>query len=267
GGRRKREHSKQNRHQLKEENVARLDSKTSSAVDELRRLDLHISRLQEKLREADIRIEQLEDTEKFVQSYNVEEYARRVTTNNRSETFIRAQSDLYRKLHPSVDEEMDIAELEEALRHINGHLISKKDMHYIYRILDLSGRPRINMQLFSVIAALSEKVAQVNPFVKKLINKFDFEALDTKMERSKELFRLLVHGEIDIPDGKASSSSVLVDLLAGGVAAARTNQVVGKFDREKNGVVDFLDFLTYIPLFLEVHTRIVANPFSQDDDL
>ena len=41
----------------------------------------------------------------------------------------------------------------------------------------------------------------------------------------QELFRLLVHGEIDIPDGKASSSSVLVDLLAGGVAAARTNQV------------------------------------------
>ena len=29
---------------------------------------------------------------------------------------------------------MDIAELEEALRHINGHLISKKDMHYIYRV-------------------------------------------------------------------------------------------------------------------------------------
>jgi len=44
-------------------------------------------------------------------------------------------------------------------------------------------------------------------------------------------------------------------------------QVVGKFDREKKGVVDFLDFLTYIPLFLEVHTRIVSNPFGPDDDL
>ena len=44
-------------------------------------------------------------------------------------------------------------------------------------------------------------------------------------------------------------------------------QVMGKFDREKNGMVDFLDFLTYIPLFLEVHNRIVTNPFSEDVDL
>jgi len=33
---------------------------------------------------------------------------------------------------------MDIDELEEALRHINGHLISTKEMHYIYRVSDRS---------------------------------------------------------------------------------------------------------------------------------
>ena len=33
---------------------------------------------------------------------------------------------------------MDIEELEEALRHINGQLISTREMHYIYRVSDRS---------------------------------------------------------------------------------------------------------------------------------
>ena len=44
----------------------------------------------------------ISDTEKFVQSYNREEYTRRLMANVRSNTFVRAQSDLYRKLHPAV---------------------------------------------------------------------------------------------------------------------------------------------------------------------
>ena len=38
----------------------------------------------------------------------------------------------------------------------------------------------------------------------------------------QELFRLLAHGELDIPDGQVSARSVLLDLLAGGMAADHT---------------------------------------------
>ena len=41
-------------------------------------------------------------------------------------------------------------------------------------------------------------------------------------------------------------------------------QVLTKFNREKKGVIDFLDFLTYVPLFIEIHERIISDPLNQD---
>ena len=39
-------------------------------------------------------------------------------------------------------------------------------------------------------------------------------------------------------------------------------QVLKKFNREGTGFVDFLDFVTYVPLFIEIHKRIVEDPFN-----
>ena len=39
-------------------------------------------------------------------------------------------------------------------------------------------------------------------------------------------------------------------------------QVVEKFNREGKGTVDFLDFLTYIPLFIDIHENIISDPLN-----
>ena len=39
-------------------------------------------------------------------------------------------------------------------------------------------------------------------------------------------------------------------------------QVMTKFNREGTGFVDFLDYVTYVPLFIEIHERIVQDPLS-----
>lgn len=39
-------------------------------------------------------------------------------------------------------------------------------------------------------------------------------------------------------------------------------QALQKFNRGKAGVLSFLDFVTYIPLFVEIHEGIVQNPLS-----
>ena len=44
-------------------------------------------------------------------------------------------------------------------------------------------------------------------------------------------------------------------------------QALGKFNREQHGFVDYLDFLTYVPLFIEIHGRIVSDPLSMKKDL
>jgi len=40
------------------------------------------------------------------------------------------------------------------------------------------------------------------------------------------------------------------------------HQVLSKFNREGRGFADFLDFVTYVPLFIEIHNRIIEDPFN-----
>lgn len=200
--------------------INRLDEKQLKALNvdaELSRLNLELGRLREKLREVDDRIEELEDEKKLVQLYARDEFQRLETDESKPDQFIRQQSALYQRMHPMCNVEMNVADIEEALQEINGHLITKKEIQYIYHILNIPGKKRIDIQLFSCIAALSEKVAQVDPFIRKLINKFDYEALNTKMDRSKELFYLLSENETDVPMGKIAARMLAVELAAGGV--------------------------------------------------
>ena len=44
-------------------------------------------------------------------------------------------------------------------------------------------------------------------------------------------------------------------------------QVLSKFNREGKGFVDFLDFVTYIPLFIDIHKRIIQDPFNDNLDV
>lgn len=37
-------------------------------------------------------------------------------------------------------------------------------------------------------------------------------------------------------------------------------QVMSKFNREGKGYVDFLDYVTYVPLFVEIHEKIIKDP-------
>jgi hypothetical protein len=38
--------------------------------------------------------------------------------------------------------------------------------------------------------------------------------------------------------------------------------IITKFMEDGNEAVDFLDYLTYLPLFLEIHDTINENPFE-----
>ena len=117
-----------------------------------------------------------------------------------------------------------------------------------FQILDLPKRERINFKLFCVIAALSERIKMLEPIIRKLINQLDFEALQVKMNRAKDLFYLLddrssthaipsdqmVFGEdlwshtLDeesLPRGTISAESLAVELAAGGITEEHVNQV------------------------------------------
>ncbi|RUS83453.1 hypothetical protein EGW08_008769 [Elysia chlorotica] len=102
-----------------------------------------------------------------------------------SDLFRRQQSELYNRLRPQPNFEMNLEEVEDALQQINNHLLTDKEFFFLYNILNLPRREKINFRLFSIIAALSEKVTQLDPVIRKLINNFNYNALDVKMEKCK----------------------------------------------------------------------------------
>ncbi|CAH1772232.1 unnamed protein product [Owenia fusiformis] len=245
--------------------IERLDTHSLAVLEadpDISQMNLELERMKEKIHEIDDRIEDLEDEKKLMLVYSRDQFHRNEIDQANDAQFLRKQSALYQRLNPQEDLEMNLVEVEEALQHINNNLISQSEMAFIFHVLDLPGRRRINLKLFSAVAALSEKITQVEPLVRKLINKLDFQALTIKTDRCKELFYLLDEKDFDVPTGKVSARNLGIDLIAGGVSPENTEYVMSKFNREHKGVVDFLDYLIYIPLFIEIHERIVMDPLN-----
>ena len=70
----------------------------------------------------------------------------------------------------------------------------------------------------------------VRPFVRKLIQKFDFEALDVKMSKAKGLFYLMSERSSTMtPHGYVTVESMAVELSAGGISSENVNYVREQF--------------------------------------
>nr|KAG5694423.1 hypothetical protein BaRGS_017456 [Batillaria attramentaria] len=82
----------------------------------------------------------------------------------------------------------------------------------------------------------------------------------------QELFQFLEDDD-HMPKGGASADRLAVELTAGGLTPEHTKFVLKKFNREGRGVVDFLDFVTYVPLFVLIHKRIISDPLREELDL
>lgn len=58
-----------------------------------------------------------------------------------------------------------------------------------------------------------------------------------------------------------SKDRLMLELKAGGISPQH-EEYVKQALMEQNRGLDFLDFLTYIPLFLLIHRSVVTNPFD-----
>ncbi|CAF0766237.1 unnamed protein product [Adineta ricciae] len=247
--------------------LSKTQIQTINSREEIKQLNGQVRWSTSKLTQLRMRIEMLLGEREHLIALDQEERQKVMYKYKRVERFRRQQSPLWNALHPPTDYEMNIEELGNALRHINGNLFSDQECHYIKFILKIPGVKRINLRVFSIIAALSETVNQIDPFVRNLINKFDYEALDIKMQKAKELFYLMADKSQKIaPNGYVPLETLCVELSAGGIEQENIEHCKKKFDREGKNYVDFTDWLIYVPLFVEIHTRIVSNPFQRYED-
>ena len=79
----------------------------------------------------------------------------------------------------------------------------------------------------------------------------------------QELFYLLADNESSGHEGGVvTTNSLAVELQAGGLTAEHVKFVVDRLNHEDKGIVEFLDYLTYVPLFVEIHDTISGNPLD-----
>ncbi|GFO37373.1 titin-like, partial [Plakobranchus ocellatus] len=165
---------------------ARLDDKMLNEVckdPELRKTEVAMDILKQKISEVQNRVENLASEKLLADAFCMNHYfwrqgldsAANISGNgifsggsennynnlSKSEQFRRQQSELYNRLRPQPNFEMNLEEVEDALQQINNHLLTEKEFFFLYNILNLPRREKINFRLFSIIAALSEKVTQL----------------------------------------------------------------------------------------------------------
>jgi len=173
------------------------------------------------------------------------------------------QANYYHRIFKTFDEDNDgflfPEDVLEALESVNSNLLSDSHISYIYRVLELcdcSLDAGADFKLFSVVAAFSQRVAVLDEFAKILISKLDFRELDFKLQRAKRLFLCYV----DEAKRTISLEELMLGLTAGGLTAEQKEQTLKVLG--KTTALDFLDFLTYIPLFIHIHDHILQDPLG-----
>jgi len=181
----------------------------------------------------------------------------------------------YQNLFDQVDvdnsKKLDNFELTHALKALNANLINDQEIEYTMRILDLmtsagvastdeQGQKVITAEQFMCIAALSEKIAALDKATKDSLNDMNFDALEKKMMKAKDLFWLNdpeKSGEIDL-------DTISIILKAGRIADEHEEEVMMKFADAGMHTLSFLDFLAYVPLFVDIHDDINSNPTKSE---
>lgn len=133
---------------------------------------------------------------------------------------------------------LDHYELPNALKVLNGELISDKEVEYTIRILGLmkeagisslnpeTGEHEITFEQFSVIAALSERVAALDKHTKKQLDALNFDALEKKMLKAKEMFDLNeTYDKQGKPTGEIPLDQLSIILKAGRIADEHEQEV------------------------------------------
>jgi Ca2+-binding EF-hand superfamily protein len=162
-------------------------------------------------------------------------------------------------------------ELTQALVSMNANL-SLAEVDYTMKVLELMGETgtafknedtgeiELSFEQFATIAALSEKVSALDGATRKATNDMDFEALEQKMLKAKDIFFLYDTknaGEIPLED-------VQMILKAGRIAVEHEQEVMEQLAGRGMDSLSFLDFLAYVPLFMDIHEDINANALVTD---
>jgi len=161
-------------------------------------------------------------------------------------------------------DEVMVSEVLKALTRTSGSL-TVEEMRFLEEVLELCSCVSDNtgymvgVEAFAVIAAFAEKIASLDDPMRDMIQQLDLPLMAKKMKRSKDYFYVIAND-----DGDIDEDELTVELNAGRIVHSENETIVEKMLTSEVGTVSFLDFLVYIPLFLNIDNDILTNPLSND---
>ncbi|XP_070192116.1 uncharacterized protein [Littorina saxatilis] len=142
--------------------------------------------------------------------------------------------------------------------------ITSKQMEYVLKVLKIDDASQVTFRMFSVITAVSERVTQMDPLSKHLLEICNLLDIERKMDLYKSMFYCNVNSDRrDVNYIKADS--LRIELIAGGLNWKQQQHIMERLKPNYFNEISFLDYICYIPLFLSMHDNIVDNPLDMSD--
>ncbi|XP_059175867.1 uncharacterized protein LOC131955682 [Physella acuta] len=142
--------------------------------------------------------------------------------------------------------------------------ITPKQLDYVFKVLKIDDASQVTFKMFSVISALCERVTQMDPLSKHLLEICDLLDIERKMTLYKAMFYTNVNSDRDPNFIKADS--LKIELIAGGLNWKQQEFIMEKLQPNYYNEISFLDYICYIPLFLSMHDNIVDNPLDMNNN-
>jgi len=170
------------------------------------------------------------------------------------------------KLEHDIDENITKLQLIDALKVVNSDLITETQIKFCLLALDTvsvaSNNAPFDFRMFCVVAALSERVHAVESMMDGAMGALDFSdenTLQLKILKARKLFYL--------SEGAMASGCMPFDelehvCLAGHIDMGMAEQLVVMVEDSGRTEVEFLDFLSYLPLFIQASSNIQSNPLG-----
>eukprot|EP00111_Clytia_hemisphaerica_P004413 TCONS_00012622-protein len=142
--------------------------------------------------------------------------------------------------------------------------IKSKELSFIEKLMQLPEQhPKLNLKMFSIVAAMTEKITDIDSSIKHYLDQIDLKTMERRLEKCKELY-MLINEEFNKTDQEfrtdRSAENLFAELIAGGMNEKEMKSIMEKLVND--GRVDFLDFAMYIPLFIKIHETILKTPFG-----
>ncbi|XP_035678480.1 uncharacterized protein LOC118417165 isoform X1 [Branchiostoma floridae] len=160
--------------------------------------------------------------------------------------------------------------------------LKERDLDLLMKVFDLNSDKTIDKREFVTVAALNDKLRGITGEMNLLDVFADREDTSTlspndplELNLDKLAFHIQAYKEmfqvVDTDgDGRLTMEEIMLLLSAGVGTQVGTDKdlvraIIKVLDKDGNGSIDFVEYLSFIPFFLHIHQHIVKRPISITD--